>query len=161
MFLNGTWKYTYNFRESFSRYTRVVFYKLKYGVNRFSRTFLTTFLTTLLTTFLTTLFCNVISTNIKTFYSINIKHWQSKYKTIPRGGEGRFHSLCVAIMSFIRRDYLFETRTTTLHILQAAENVGKHRIATTRSHTHYIHIFDRTTIFVYFGYILTTHVYLR
>ena len=153
MFLNSTWKYTYNFRESFSRYTRIVFYKLKYGVNRFSRTFLTTFLTTL--------FYNVISTNIKTFYSINIKHWQSKYKTIPRGGEGRFHSLCVAIMSFIRRDYLFETRTTTLHILQAAENVGKHRIATTRSHTHYIHIFDRTTIFVYFGYILTTHVYLR
>lgn len=120
MFLNGTWKYTYNFRESFSRYTRVIFYKLKYGGNCFTRIFLTT----LLTTFLTTLFCNIIRTSIKTFYSINIKHWQSKDKTIPRGGEGRFHSLCVAIMSFIRRDYLFETRTTTLHILQATENVG-------------------------------------
>ena len=92
------------------------------------------------------MFCNVIRNNVNTFYSINIKLWQSENETIPRCREFRIHTFGVAIMSFVCRNYLFEARTTTLHILQATKYVGKHRIATTRSHIHHIHIFDRASI---------------
>ena len=100
MFLDSALRYTNYLCKRFSCYTWVVFYKLENSIYGLISIFLTTFLTTFLTNFLTTRVSNVIRNGINTFYSINIKFWQSKDKTIPRGRKLRLHPFDVAIMSF-------------------------------------------------------------